>query len=119
MEELIVKIDRISFDSILTNLVENSVKYSEKGKEILVELTTSNTSFILRVIDQGSGIKPENKEHIFKKFYREENDLTRKTKGIGLGLFIVKHLVNKHNGTIRLEDNKPKGLIVEIEIPKT
>lgn len=117
LTEVNTQLDKISFESILTNLIENSVKYSEKGKEINIELSKTNTSFILRVIDQGSGIKDENKEHIFKKFYREENDLTRNTKGTGLGLFIVKHLVNQHNGTIKLEDNKPNGLIVEIIIP--
>ena len=118
LEEVNTVLDKISFDSVLTNLVENSVKYSKKGKEILIELISNDASFILRVIDNGSGIKDENKEHIFKKFYREQNDLTRSTKGTGLGLFIVKYLVNKHNGTVRLGNNKPSGLTVEIEIPK-
>ena len=82
-----------------------------------MKLSQNNNAFVLRVTDQGSGISDENKAHIFKKFYREENDLTRNTKGTGLGLFIVKHLVNIHNGIIKLDDNKPNGLIVEIQIP--
>jgi two-component system phosphate regulon sensor histidine kinase PhoR len=118
LTDLVVDIDKISFDSILTNLIENSVKYSEKGKEIFIEVIDNKTTFSLKITDQGSGIKAENREHIFKKFYREGNDLTRNTKGTGLGLFIVKHLVDIHQGIIKLSDNKPKGLIVEIEIPK-
>ena len=59
----------------------------------------------------------ENKSLVFNKFFREENDITRKTKGTGLGMYIVKYLVTTHKGTIQLKDNQPQGLIVEIEIP--
>jgi len=117
LDEVNAKIDKMSFDSVLTNIVENSIKYSEQGKNITVELIAKSNNFILRITDHGKGIKNENKAHVFNKFYREENDLTRKTKGTGLGMFIVKHIVNKHKGTIQLKDNQTQGLIVEIEIP--
>tara|TARA_B100000809_G_scaffold266334_1_gene328567 strand:- start:273 stop:1220 length:948 start_codon:yes stop_codon:yes gene_type:complete len=117
LTKLTGELDRIALDSILTNLVENSVKYSNKGTEINVKLSQNNNAFVLRVTDQGSGINTENKGRVFKKFYRVENDLTRSTKGTGLGLFIVKHLVSIHKGIIKLEDNEPNGLIVEIQIP--
>jgi len=117
LDEVNAKIDKMSFDSVLTNIVENSVKYSEQGKNITVKLIAKSNYFILRIIDQGKGIKNENKSHVFNKFFREENDLTRKTKGTGLGMFIVKHIVNTHKGTIQLKNNQPQGLIVEIEIP--
>ncbi len=110
-------IDKLSFESILTNLIENSVKYSDKGSEINIKLTSNNSGFILSISDIGIGISDEEKKHIFNKFYRVQSDLTRHTKGTGLGLFIIKHLVNSHQGTIKLSDNKPKGLIVKINIP--
>jgi len=110
-------IDKLSFESILTNLIENSVKYSSKGSNIIVSLTSLNSEFILTISDNGLGITDEEKKHIFNKFYRVQSDLTRNTKGTGLGLFIIKHLVNSHQGTIELSDNNPKGLIVKINIP--
>ena len=117
-DEIESNIDKISFDSILTNIIQNAVKYSKKDSIIYVELIDNNQSFILKIIDEGIGISSDDKDHIFNKFYRVQSDLTRHTKGTGLGLFIVKHLVNSHQGTIQLKDNNPKGLIVKIEIPK-
>jgi signal transduction histidine kinase len=110
-------IDKLSFESILTNLIENSVKYSPKGSEIKVNLKSKESCFILSISDNGMGISDEEKKHIFNKFYRVQSDLTRHTKGTGLGLFIIKHLVNSHQGSIQLSDNNPKGLIVKISIP--
>lgn len=117
LEPIETYIDKLSFESILTNLIENSVKYSSKGSVINVELTSKNSEFILSILDNGIGITNEEKKHIFNKFYRVQSDLTRHTKGTGLGLFIIKHLVNSHQGTIKLLDNNPKGLIVKINIP--
>lgn len=110
-------IDKLSFESILTNLIENSVKYSSKGTNIKVELLSNDTEFILTITDNGLGIPDEEKKHIFNKFYRVQSDLTRHTKGTGLGLFIIKHLVQSHQGIISLKDNSPTGLIVKITIP--
>jgi len=110
-------IDKLSFESILTNLIENSVKYSSKGSDIWVSLTSTHSQFVLTISDNGLGITDEEKKHIFNKFYRVQSDLTRNTKGTGLGLFIIKHLVNSHQGTIKLSDNNPKGLIIKITIP--
>lgn len=110
-------IDKLSFESILTNLIENSVKYSNQGTTIQVDLTSNSSNFILTISDNGLGISDEEKKYIFNKFYRVQSDLTRNTKGTGLGLFIIKHLVNSHQGSIKLMDNNPKGLIVQISIP--
>jgi len=110
-------IDKLSFESILNNLIENSVKYSSKGSDIWVSLTSTHSQFVLTISDNGLGITDEEKKHIFNKFYRVQSDLTRNTKGTGLGLFIIKHLVNSHQGTIKLSDNNPKGLIIKITIP--
>jgi len=117
LEPIETYIDKLSFESIVTNLIENSVKYSPKGSVINVQLTTKNSEFILSISDNGLGISDEEKKYIFNKFYRVQSDLTRHTKGTGLGLFIIKHLVNSHQGTIKLSDNNPKGLIVKINIP--
>lgn len=117
LESVETYIDKLSFESILTNLIENSIKYSSKGTLISVKLTSNNSEFILSISDQGMGITDEEKKHIFNKFYRVQSDLTRHTKGTGLGLFIIQHLVQSHQGRITLSDNTPKGLIVTINIP--
>lgn len=117
LESLDTYIDKLSFESILTNLIENSVKYSPKDSAITIELKSKNSEFILSISDEGMGIPNEEKKHLFNKFYRVQSDLTRYTKGTGLGLFIIKHLVNSHQGSIKLLDNNPKGLIVKIKIP--
>lgn len=118
LDSVIANVDANAFDSILTNIVENAVKYSNSNSQINISLKDKGESFILTVADFGKGIEDENKLKIFNKFFREQNELTRQTKGTGLGLYIVNFLVEKHNGNITLKDNHPTGLVVEIEIPK-
>ena len=67
--------------------------------------------------DQGIGISDKEKNKIFTKFYRIGNEETRKTKGTGLGLYIVKHIVNMHQGKIEVRDNHPTGTVFEIRLP--
>ena len=110
--------DRLGFESILVNLLENAAKYSPKNSKITIELSEKPSVITIKVMDEGIGISNEKKERVFTKFYREENEMTRKSKGTGLGLFITKFLVKKHKGKITLSDNEPKGLIVTITLKK-
>ena len=112
---IFMKIDRMSFPSIILNLFENAVKYSSGDSTITVGLKKQNQKIILSVADEGLGISDEEKKYIFKKFYRIGSEETRKTKGTGLGLFIVDFLVKQHNGIISVRNNKPKGTIFEVE----
>jgi two-component system phosphate regulon sensor histidine kinase PhoR len=109
--------DEQAIQSILINLVDNAVKYSEKNTEITVSLRTDNSDFILSVADQGKGIKKEDRKKIFQKFVRIQNEETRSAKGTGLGLYIVHHLVLKHGGTIDADDNQPCGTVFTVRIP--
>lgn len=114
--ELFLSIDPQNFDSILSNLIENAIKYG--GKEIiLVQLRAVDNQVELQVSDQGPGINTKNKTKIFEKFFREGNEETRTKKGTGLGLFIVKKLVELQKGTIRVENNNPNGSIFTITFP--
>ena len=110
--------DKLALTSILTNLVENGLKYSPANTKVEVELTASGSNVILRVMDEGSGIPEKEKSLIFNKFYRVGNEETRKTKGTGLGLYITKYLVGKNQGTITVKDRLPKGTIFEITFKK-
>jgi two-component system, OmpR family, phosphate regulon sensor histidine kinase PhoR len=111
---VVMDIDRTSFPSILLNLFENAVKYSPAGTTITISLKKSGNAVILAVKDEGSGISAEEKQNVFKKFYRVGSEETRRTKGTGLGLYIVNYLVEQHGGTIVVKDNIPKGSVFEI-----
>ena len=107
-------IDRTNFPSIILNLFENAVKYSAPDSTITVSLKKQNQKIILSVADEGAGISDKEKATIFKKFYRAGNEETRKTKGTGLGLYIVDYLVKQHNGIITVKNNTPEGSVFEV-----
>lgn len=110
--------DAIALVSMITNLLENAIKYSTAAIPIQVSLQyNTNKMAHIVVADQGIGIEDVEKKKIFTKFYRVGNEDTRKTKGTGLGLFIIKQLVELHHGTIEVTDNTPKGTIFTIELP--
>lgn len=107
-------IDRTTFPSIVLNLFENAVKYSPADSTITVGLKKRDQKIVLSVADEGGGISEREKQHIFQKFYRVGSEETRKTKGTGLGLYIVDYLVKQHDGTIAIKNNSPNGSVFEI-----
>ena len=115
---LYINADVSGMISIVTNLLENASKYSEVGSKIKIDLVEENHVVYLSISDAGEGIPDEEKENIFMKFYRVGNENTRKKKGTGLGLFIVKNLVLLHNGSIVVKNNSPKGTIFALQFPK-
>lgn len=112
--EIYMDLDRTSFHSIILNLFENAIKYSPEDSTITICLKKQNQKIMLSVADQGEGISDKEKRNIFQKFYRVGNEETRKTKGTGLGLFIVNYLVKQHGGIISVKNNSPKGSVFEV-----
>lgn len=108
--------DRFSFSSVIYNLIENAIKYSPADAEITVKLGGDEKNVMLTVKDTGIGIPGSEKTRIFERFYRIGTEETRKTKGTGLGLFIVKHVVEMHKGSIHVKNNSPRGSIFEVSI---
>lgn len=106
--------DRFSLGSMINNLLENAVKYSNEGTSIFISLKKENEKIVFKVSDEGCGIPPEDENKIFDKFYRSGNEMTRKTKGTGLGLFIVNQVVTNHNASINISKNLPQGTCFEI-----
>lgn len=109
-------IDKLAFPSILTNLIDNAFKYSGELANVEVSLSVRDNFAIVEVIDNGIGVKESEKGKIFDQFYRSGSEETRKTKGTGLGLFIVKYLVEKHGGIISVKDNVPNGSVFKIQL---
>ncbi len=106
--------DHFALSSMITNLLENAIKYSPPCEQVAVKLYKDKGDIVLSVADFGIGISDEEKKRIFSKFYRVGSEDTRKTKGTGLGLYIVKTVVDRHYGHIKVIDNKPTGTIFEI-----
>jgi len=117
MEQTPVKMDVLGMTSIAINLIENALKYSFENKNIEVSLNRHDTNIIFSVADHGIGIKIQDRKKIFDRFYRVGDEDTRKTKGTGLGLYIVKKIIDKNDGTIRIENNKPNGTIFIVTLP--
>lgn len=115
-KDIIYKIDKDAFTSIIINLIENALKYSLDEFAVMVELKVIDNKLVLLVKDNGVGIEENEKKEIFKKFYRIGNEDTRKTKGTGLGLFITKQIVDSHKGSIVIENNNPAGSIFKITL---
>jgi len=105
--------DNFILRMVINNLIENAFKYSN-DQPIEVNLFERNNQKIIEVKDQGIGIPKEEYKNIFKKFYRIQEEETRTTKGTGLGLFIVKEAIERHNGSVWVGVNDPKGTIFRV-----
>ncbi len=96
-------------EQAVVNLVDNAIKYSEANREVQVEAERSGPEVIIRVRDQGSGIKPEHLPRLFERFYRIDHGRSRQFGGTGLGLAIVKHIAQAHGGRVTVESTPGKG----------
>ncbi len=101
--------DPESVSEALINLIDNAVKYSQDEKEIVVRTGLSDGSVFLEVQDKGIGIDQKQQEVIFDKFYRISSALVHDTKGSGLGLSLIKHIMKSHGGNIRVQSEVGKG----------
>lgn len=109
--------DNDKVDQILTNLTNNAVKYSPKGGTITVTGKPEDGVVRMSVSDQGLGIPKEHIEKLFDRFHRVDNRDTRKVGGTGIGLYLVKHLVEAHGGKIWVESEEGQGSSFIFELP--
>lgn len=117
--DVYLNIDTLALTSVVINLIENAIKYSAEKTEVKVLLKEDDENVFLIVADNGIGIRDENKSKVFEKFYRVGNEDTRKTKGTGLGLYIVKRVVEIYKGDISIKDNTPNGSVFTLVFPKS
>jgi two-component system, OmpR family, sensor histidine kinase CiaH len=113
-QDVDVDADPILLKLLVSNLLENANKYSEKCTAITCKLTKTN-GIKLQVMDEGTGISEEEKKNIFQKFYRIGNEQTRKTQGTGLGLYLCKKIAAYHQADIFVTDNQPRGSIFTVQ----
>ena len=112
-----LRVDREAMARSLVNLVNNALKYSQDRKYIGVNLYRDNGSVKLEVIDHGIGIAKQEQGKIFEKFYRVGDPLVHTTKGSGLGLSLVHHIVHAHGGDVAVESAPGRGSKFTISIP--
>lgn len=112
---IMIQGDKELLPSLIINLLENAIKYSHETLDVTVKLLKTDADVELLVLDKGCGISANEKEKVFEKFYRSGNEDVRKTKGTGIGLFIVKQIVQIHQAIITVHDNEPTGTIFKIK----
>ena len=101
---------------VLSNLIDNAIKYTSSG-EVVIELTSSDGWVSVAVKDSGIGISTEEQKHIFEKFYRVNNELTREHSGTGLGLYIARNIIEDSGGVIGVESEPNKGSTFAFKLP--
>src|SRR5947209_9586151 len=112
-----MRVDREAVARSLVNLVNNALKYSQDRKFIGVSLYRANGSVKLEVVDHGIGIPPQEQGKIFEKFYRVGDPLVHTTKGSGLGLSLVQHIVTAHGGQVSVDSTPGQGSKFTISLP--
>lgn len=100
---------------VVTNLLENAVKFSLPEKEIAISLGIKPSYFVLQVKDQGKGIAKKDIPRVFEGFYKGDRNLP---EGMGLGLFLAKNIIEEHRGSIHIHSKVNKGTLVEIQLPR-
>jgi len=117
-ESIYLKGEGDYFKMVLENLIGNAIKYSSENDEIKLEVEKESENIKILISDNGTGISDAEKSKVFERFYRGENVESSGIKGHGLGLNLVKIVVNKMGGKISIRDNKPKGTVFILEMPK-
>ena len=110
--------DSDRLQQLFSNLLENSIRYTDAGGEIQVGISTSDTKFFITIDDSAPGVAPAQHEKIFERLFRLENSRSRATGGAGLGLAICKNIVIAHQGKITAGSSDLGGLQICIELPR-
>jgi two-component system phosphate regulon sensor histidine kinase PhoR len=116
-EPLTASINEALLEQAISNLIDNAIKYSEKGTGIYISAKLPDDQIIIMISDQGCGIDEQHLPRIFERFYRVDKARSRAVGGTGLGLAIVKHIILAHRGNISVKSELGKGSTFTIHIP--
>jgi two-component system phosphate regulon sensor histidine kinase PhoR len=115
---LTIKGNDDDLERLLGNLLENAVKYTPPGGKVRLQLSLDNNTLRLLVADTGIGISPESMPRIFEEFYRAKNAKEMGQEGTGLGLSLVKHIVDRYHGEIGVESKLGEGSTFIVTLPR-
>ncbi|MBI1841527.1 MAG: HAMP domain-containing histidine kinase [Verrucomicrobia bacterium] len=110
-------LDGRAVERALTNLIDNALKHSPANAEVVVELRRDPDALRLSVVDQGPGIPASERQRIFEPFYRRGSELRRETRGVGIGLTLVHHIMEAHGGAVRVQSEVGAGSCFTLEFP--
>ncbi len=116
-EPILVPIDKDAVSQALLNLLSNATQYSEERKHIRVEVRKNASVAQVSILDEGVGIPKKEQDKIFEKFYRSSTAKTKETRGVGLGLTLVKNIVEAHRGSIEVQSEEGQGSTFTLKIP--
>lgn len=116
-EDVIAPVNEEEIKLVLINLLENASKYTAPGKKIVVKLSSDDTHAIIAIKDEGVGIGEKDMEKIFEKFTRVDNELSHTVSGSGLGLYMVKRIVDLHDGQIDVVSVVDEGSLFTVKLP--
>ena len=116
-KDALVSADVVRLEQMLTNLIDNAVKFNAEGESVTVAFAEKNGKHVISVSDTGEGISGEHLQRIFERFYRTDRARSREIGGTGLGLAIVKHLARLHGGEVFVVSTLGKGSTFSIELP--
>ena len=117
LEELTITADEDLLSQVWINLIHNSIKFTPEAGSIQVKLQSHDSQVVFKIADTGIGISDEDRTRIFERFYKADKSRTRTKEGSGLGLSIVKKIVDLHKGTIEVESNIDAGTIFTVSLP--
>ncbi len=110
-------LDEEAISIAISNLLENAVKYGGKPPRIEVSLTLDGHHAVLEISDNGHGIPEEDVELVFDRFFRSGDEMTRNTRGTGLGLYLVQQIVNAHRGSVKIGSTSAEGTVFRVTLP--
>lgn len=111
--------DSVRIGQVIGNILDNAVKYSPHGGQVIVRLTEQDGDYLVSVLDEGVGVSPEHYTHIFERFYRVHNTASHQYTGIGLGLYVAKAIIDGHGGRIWFTSNQGIGSTFHFTLPHT
>lgn len=117
-EGIIINGNKSMIRDMLSNIIDNAIKYNKVGGKVDIKILQNKYEVIINLKDTGMGIPQEDRDRIFERFYRVDKSRSKKITGTGIGLSIVKHIVEYHNGTIVLNSEVNKGTTIEIHLQK-
>lgn len=112
-----VNADRQKIGQVISNLLSNALKYSQKGSVVALNSTVQDNNIIVSVTDEGIGIKPKDRDKVFQRFYRADDEDLKNVSGFGIGLYLSSEIIQRHKGKIWVSSEEGKGSTFYFSLP--